>query len=119
MIYRWWADQEFGTIFFHDHLFANYRQKHGLFGALLIEPIGARFYDIFSNKRIVSGLQARIRMPRLDGGLITYTWFREFCLAIADFIPMWDRNGDALNPPHPPGGHGDQGVMALNYRMSQ
>ena len=28
MVYRWWADEEFGTIFFHDHLFANYRQKH-------------------------------------------------------------------------------------------
>ena len=40
MVYRWWADQEFGTIFFHDHLFANYRQKHGLFGALLVEPAG-------------------------------------------------------------------------------
>jgi hypothetical protein len=40
MVYRWWADQEFGTIFFHDHLFANHRQKHGLFGALLVEPAG-------------------------------------------------------------------------------
>ena len=30
MVYRWWADQEFGTIFFHDHLFANHLQKHGL-----------------------------------------------------------------------------------------
>jgi hypothetical protein len=44
MVYRWWADQEFGTIFFHDHLFANHRQKHGLFGALLVEPAGSKFF---------------------------------------------------------------------------
>ena len=38
LVYRWWCDEEFGTIFFHDHLFANYRQKHGLFAALIAEP---------------------------------------------------------------------------------
>ena len=58
MVYRWWADQEFGTIFFHDHLFANYRQKHGLFGALLVEPKGSRFFHNITGQEIVSGLQA-------------------------------------------------------------
>ena len=113
MVYRWWADQEFGTIFFHDHLFANYRQKHGLFGALIVEPIGAKFFDNFSNRRIVSGLQARIR---LRAGSPEPSWFREFCIAIGDFIPMFDRFGLPLNPPDHPGGHGDQGTMGLNYR---
>lgn len=112
-VYRWWADQEFGTIFFHDHLFANYRQKHGLFGALIVEPIGAKFFDAFSNDEIVSGLQARIHVPV---GSPDPKQFREFCIAIGDFIPMFDRFGVALNPPDHPGGHGDQGVMALNYR---
>jgi FtsP/CotA-like multicopper oxidase with cupredoxin domain len=110
-VYRWWADQEFGTIFFHDHLFANYRQKHGLFGALIVEPIGAQFLDAFHAGEIVSGLQARIRVPKGNPER-----FREFCIAIGDFIPMFDRFGVALNPPDHPGGHGDQGVMALNYR---
>ena len=109
MAYRWWADQEFGTIFFHDHLFANYRQKHGLFGALLVEPIGARFYDNVTNRPIVSGPQAIVVRP--DG----YK-FREFCIGIGDFIPMWDRRNTPLNRPAHPGGHGDQGVMGLNYR---
>ncbi|MCU0893412.1 MAG: multicopper oxidase domain-containing protein [Rhodospirillales bacterium] len=112
-VYRWWADQEFGTIFFHDHLFANYRQKHGLFGALIVEPIGATFLDAFSDGEIVSGLQARIQLP---AGNPEPGRFREFCIAIGDFIPMFDRFGVALNPPDHPGGHGDQGVMALNYR---
>jgi FtsP/CotA-like multicopper oxidase with cupredoxin domain len=111
MIYRWWLDQEFGSIFFHDHLFANYRQKHGLFGALIVEPAGAEFRHPRDDREIISGLQARISVPAP-----TPSSFREFCIAIGDFIPMWDRNGAPLNPPEHPGGHGDQGVMALNYR---
>src|SRR5829696_4381417 len=63
MVYRWWADQEFGTIFFHDHLFANYRQKHGLFGALIVEPAGSKFFHhLEPDQEIVSGLQA-LRSP--------------------------------------------------------
>lgn len=121
MIYRWWADKEFGTIFFHDHLFANYRQKHGLFGALIVEPIGSKFYHPKENKQIISGLQARIQTLRPSPdkadyvGIPQINWAREFCIAIGDFIPMWKR-GKPLNPPPNPGGHGDQGVMALNYR---
>ncbi|HYO82307.1 MAG TPA: hypothetical protein VES20_12960, partial [Bryobacteraceae bacterium] len=113
MVYRWWLDQEFGVIFFHDHLFANYRQKHGLFGALLVEPKGAKAYDNVTNQEIITGLQARVQLRERENGT---TWFREFCIGIADFIPMWDRHHNPLNPPDHPGGHGDQGVMALNYR---
>ncbi|MGY1695652.1 multicopper oxidase domain-containing protein [Geodermatophilus sp. SYSU D00814] len=115
MVYRWWADQEFGTIFFHDHLFANHRQKHGLFGALLVEPAGSRFlHHIEADRAVVTGVQALIeRHPDDDR---EPPWFREFCIGIGDFIPMWDRHGRALNPPQHPGGHGDQGVMGLNYR---
>ena len=111
MRYRWWLDQEFGTIFFHDHLFANFRQKHGLFGALIVEPAGARFLHNREDREIVSGAQARIDVPGP-----TPKSFREFCMGLQDFIPMWDRNGVALNPPAAPGGHGDQGIMAINYR---
>lgn len=122
MVYRWWLDQEFGTIFFHDHLFANYRQKHGLFGALIVEPIGAAFLDPYEEREILSGAQARIRLPATVGahtpmlGMPDAAAFREFCVGIGDFIPMWNRHGEPLNPPEHPGGHGDQGVMALNYR---
>ena len=111
MRYRWWLDQEFGTIFFHDHLFANFRQKHGLFGALIVEPAGARFLHPREDREIVSGAQARIDVPGA-----TPKSFREFCMGLQDFIPMWDSSGRALNPPPAPGGHGDQGIMAINYR---
>ena len=117
MVYRWWADQEFGTIFFHDHLFANYRQKHGLFGALIVEPAGSKFlHHLEPDQEIISGLQALIQRHPDDDQPNGDPWFREFCIGIADFIPMWDGQGRALNPPPHPGGHGDQGVMALNYR---
>ncbi len=110
MIYRWWADEELGTVFFHDHLFANYRQKHGLFGALMVEPRGAQFLDPFDHdQEAVVGPAAVIRLP--DG-----TAYREFCFGLADFVPLFDRAGEPLNPPDEPGGHGDQGVMAVNYR---
>lgn len=52
----------------------------------------------------------------LAPGCEHFTPFREFCLAVADFVPMFDGRGDPLNPPEQPGGHGDQGVMAVNYR---
>ena len=111
MRYRWWLDREFGTIFFHDHLFANFRQKHGLFGALIVEPAGARFLHNKEDREIVAGAQARIDVP----GPAPKS-FREFCMGLQDFIPMWDGSGAALNPPPAPGGHGDQGIMAINYR---
>jgi hypothetical protein len=111
MRYRWWLDQEFGTIFFHDHLFANFRQKHGLFGALIVEPAGAKFLHNRENREIVAGAQARIDVPGP-----TPRSFREFCMGLQDFIPMWNGDGVALNPPAAPGGHGDQGIMAINYR---
>src|SRR3712207_5429930 len=113
MVYRWWADREFGTVFFHDHLFANFRQKHGLFGALIAEPAGSVFLDPYTREPIESGLEAVIE-PGTEA--CQAGPFREFCLAVADFIPMFDRDGRPLNPPETRGGHGDQGVMAVNYR---
>jgi manganese oxidase len=116
MIYRWHVDEEFGTVFFHDHLFANFRQKHGLFGAFIAEPPGTRFVDPQDHGRdILAGLEAVI-LPPEDGCGERFTPFREFCLAVADFIPLFDGRGEPLNPPRQRGGHGDQGVMAVNYR---
>lgn len=94
MVYRWWADQEFGTIFFHDHMFANHRQKHGLFGALLVEPAGSKFFhNVNPGQGIISGVQARIERHKQDPirlqGPHGQGWFREFCIGIGDFMPMW------------------------------
>jgi manganese oxidase len=111
MIYRWWADEEFGTIFFHDHLFANTRQRHGLYGALLVEPQGSKFHDPWTDQEIVAGTQAVIKLP--DG-----QQFREFCVGVGDWIATYDRNGKPLEGPDHLGSHGDNGLMCVNYRSA-
>lgn len=34
---RFFANTQLNTVFFHDHLFANSHQQHGVFGALIVE----------------------------------------------------------------------------------
>lgn len=109
LIERFFADTELKTIFFHDHLFANAHQFHGVFGALIVEEAGAAFYDIRTGEIIHSGTQAVIK--RRDG-----TSFRESVLFVHDFAPLFDGNGEPLNPPQVPGAHDDPGVMGINYR---
>lgn len=109
LIERFFANTELHTVFFHDHLFANTHQQHGVFGALIIEEAGATFHNPRSGRLIQSGTKAVIK--RKDG-----TSFREFALFVHDFAMLFDRNGNALNPPEVPGSHDDPGVMGINYR---
>lgn len=109
LIERFFADTELRTVFFHDHLFANSHQMHGVFGALIVEEAGATFHSIRSGRELRRGTQAVIR--RRDG-----TFFREFALFVHDFAFLFDKDGNALNPPAVPGSHDDPGVMGINYR---
>ena len=109
LIERFYVNEELHTVFFHDHLWPNSQQQHGVFGALIIEPKGSTFHDIRTGLPIKRGTQAVIR--RCDG-----TAFREFALFIHDFAYLYDRNGFPLNPPEVPGSHDDPGVMGINYR---
>ena len=59
LVERFFADTELRTVFFHDHLFANSHQQHGMFGALIVEEAGATFYNVRTGDEII------IRM--LDG----------------------------------------------------
>lgn len=123
MIYRWWVDEEFGTCFFHDHLFANFRQRHGLFGALIAEPKGAEYFapeqylpseqsTPDQPQRLSSGIEAVVRYQHQG---VTRE-FREFCFGLADFVPLFTPDHHPLHKPNVPGAHGDQGWMAMNYR---
>lgn len=109
LVERFFAEEELRTVFFHDHLFANAHQLHGMFGALMIEEAGATFHNIRDGKELRFGTQAVIR--RKDGSS-----FREFALFVHDFAFLFDRDGKALNPPEVPGSHDDPGVMGINYR---
>ena len=109
LVERFFANEELRTVFFHDHLFANVHQQHGLFGALIIEEAGATFHNPQNGKELPFGTRAVIH--RKDG-----TSFREFALFVHDFAFLFDRKGNPLNPPEVPGSHDDPGVMGINYR---
>lgn len=109
LIERFFANTELKTVFFHDHLFANTHQQHGVFGALIVEEAGATFHDIRTGNELKYGTNAVIR--RRDG-----TSFREFALFVHDFALLFDKDGAALNPPEVVGSHDDPGVMGINYR---
>lgn len=108
LIERFFANTELRTVFFHDHLFANVHQMHGVFGALIVEEAGATFHNIRNGKELKYGPRAVIK--RKDG-----TSFREFALFVHDFSMLFDKKGRPLNPPEVPGSHDDPGVMGINY----
>lgn len=109
IVERFFANEELNTVFFHDHLNANSHQQHGLFGAMIIEPKGAKYFHPKTGKTIKRGTKAVIRTP--DG-----KEFREFVLAVHDFALLFDKFGVPLNPPPFPGSDEDPGVMGINYR---
>lgn len=109
LVERFFANEELNTVFFHDHLFANSHQQHGVFGCLIVEEAGATFHNIRNGDSLKFGTKAVIR--RRDGSS-----FREFALFVHDFALLFDREGEPLNPPEVPGSHDDPGVMGINYR---
>lgn len=109
LIERFFANEELHTVFFHDHLFANSHQQHGMFGALLIEPAGSVFLNPKNGKPLKSGANAVIRKANGES-------YREFAMFVHDFALLFDRDGNPLNPPEHPGSDDDPGVMGISYR---
>lgn len=109
LIERFYANEELHTVFFHDHLFANSHQQHGMFGALIIEPAGAEFLNPKNGKPLKSGANAVIRKANGES-------YREFALFVHDFALLFDKYGKPLNPPEHSGSDDDPGVMGISYR---
>lgn len=109
LIERFFANEELNTVFFHDHLFANMHQQHGMFGAVIVEPAGSVFLDPKTGQELKCGTKAVIRTA--DGKS-----YREFALFLHDFALLFDKDGKPLNPPEHPGSDDDPGVMGINYR---
>lgn len=107
--YQWFADVELKSTFFHDHLFANSHQQHGVFAGINIEAKGSRYLDPHTGMPIKSGTHAMIVNPLIPD-------FRELTLLVHDFALLFDKNGCPLNPPPFPGSLDDPGVMGINYR---
>ena len=113
--HRWIVDEEFGPIFFHDHLLANYRQKHGLYAAMIAQPHGSNWLRVDDQDQVAWADEQAVIVPPADSGLPAY---REACLGIGDFVPLLDRGGRPLNPPTTLSGDDDPGSMAVNYRSA-
>lgn len=109
LVERYYANEELNACFFHDHFNPNSHQQHGVFGALIIEPKGSKYYDPKTGKRIKYGTKAVIETP-------SGRKFREFGLFIHDFALLFDKKGNPLNKPPFPGSHDDPGVMGINYK---
>ncbi|MGN0638988.1 MAG: copper oxidase [Huintestinicola sp.] len=109
LIERFYANEELNTVFFHDHLFANSHQQHGMFGALIIEPAGSEFLSPKNGKPLKSGANAVIRKANGES-------YREFALFVHDFALLFDKYGKPLDPPEHPGSDDDPGVMGISYR---
>lgn len=107
--YQWFADAELRGTFFHDHLFPNSHQNHGVFAAINIEARGSKHLHPQNLKTIRSGTQAVITNPLIPD-------FRELTLFVHDFAMLYDKNGCPLNPPPFPSSPEDPGVMGINYR---
>ena len=107
--YQWFADVELKATFWHDHLFPNEHQQHGVFASINIQPRGSKFLDSRTGKEIDSGTQATIVNPLIPD-------FRELTLFVHDFAMLFDKDGCPLNKPPFPGSPDDPGVMGVNYR---
>ena len=107
--YQWYADVELKATFFHDHLFANEHQLHGVFASINVQARGSKFLDSCTGKEIDSGTKATIVNPLIPD-------FREITLFVHDFVLLFDKDGCPLNPPPFPGSPDDPGVRAVNYR---
>lgn len=109
LIERFYANEQLHTVFFHDHLFANSHQQHGMFGALIIEPKNSYYLNPKNGCPLTHGTKAIICQP---GG----KKYREFVLFVHDFALLFDKNNKPINSPEVPGSHDDPGVMDINYR---
>ena len=104
LIERFFANEELNTVFFHDHLFANMHQQHGLFGALIVEPAGAKHYSGIRPLKENYKECAVIAAPGQET-------FREFVLFAHNGIRLLDKNGAFIKTTEQdmeegePGGH--------------
>ncbi|MFK5633645.1 cell wall-binding repeat-containing protein [Ornithinimicrobium sp. LYQ103] len=140
---RWYADYELRTAFMHDHHFAGTLQNRGLFSALVVEGQGYDSRDPFTGEFHQPVNTAGRGVPVCETSCLGTAHgsvmdligpagqddFREFGVAIADFIPVFQRSAthadildraNAVEPPLVPleAARNDQGGMGINYRSA-
>lgn len=114
--YLWYADQEYGACIlqsFGD--MRNYRY-HGLFGAVIIEPPGARWYRNFSLAKALNEEEVVITAPGVEN-------FRECVVMIQNGIRLLDKDGELIKTTAAEEGEEpdaeDTGEKGYNYRSER
>ncbi|WP_017727768.1 multicopper oxidase domain-containing protein [Halalkalibacterium ligniniphilum] len=106
---EYFADVELKAWFFHDHLFANAHQQHGVFGSGVVHARFTRTLDSKTGKDKAYGTQVTASHPFIPD-------YRDFALFVQDFTLLFDKNGHPLNPPNFPGSSDDPGLFGVNYK---
>ncbi len=80
---RWYVDADFGTVYWHDHVFGTDTWGHGLFSAFITEPPRSTYHDPVTGKEIRSGPIADIHTLEPVSAHIRGS-FREVMMHIMD-----------------------------------
>lgn len=114
--YLWQADQEYGACILQSFGDMRNHRYHGLFGTILIEPAGAKWYRNFSLAKALYEDQAVITAPGTES-------FRECVLLIQNGIRMLDQNGELVKTAAGDEGEDveaeDSGEKGYNYRSER
>ena len=97
--YRWYPDAQVGTVYFHDHVNAIFSWRHGLFGALVVEPPGSTYHDPYTGREVRSGTAVDVVTTGAVSADVRGS-FREFAMFLQDDVPITHigrSSGSAIN----------------------
>ncbi|WP_062350165.1 multicopper oxidase domain-containing protein [Bacillus kwashiorkori] len=106
--YEYFADVELKAWFFHDHLFANTHQQHGVFGNGVVHARFATVFDPQGNPT-VKGTEVTVTHPFIPD-------YRDYTIQVHDFAFLFDKDGNPLQRPRFPGSQDDPGLFGVNYK---
>lgn len=114
--YLWKADREYGVCIIQSFGDMRNHRYHGLFGAVIVEPAGAKWHENFSRRINPFAEQAVITAPGTES-------FREFVLFIQNGIRLLDEKGNLIETAAA-GGEDmvdpeDTGEKGYNYRSER
>ncbi|MHB1152875.1 MAG: multicopper oxidase domain-containing protein [Eubacteriales bacterium] len=119
--YLWHADKEYGVCLINSFGDIRNHRHHGLFGAVIIEPPGAEYFNKDTAKPDIFGEQSVITAPGTEN-------FREFVLFAQNGIRLLDKKGEIIkttaSDEEDDNGHGDEehedsGEKGYNYRSER
>ena len=113
--YFWRADREYGACMLQSFGDMRNHRYHGLFGAVIVEPAGAEWYENFTKKTNPFAEQAVITAPGMES-------FREYVLFIQNGIRLLDAQGNLIQTAadeEGPVDAEDTGEKGYNYRSER